>query len=158
MANQRMSSLGLSNPGVLNLRVLNLRPRHRRSLPVLLYVLAMLSFTCAAASAQCTRCGSILLVSPSTLNFGSESVGAGKVMSIFIRAEGTFPATGITITKTGAPAFSQTNTCPAELKPNQACRVSVTFAPRHTGPLSGEIVIHSSAGTHMVALSGTGVK
>ena len=121
-------------------------------------ILLMVLFACSAASTQCTRCGSLLIVRPTSLNFGSETVGMSKALSVTIIAEGTFPSTGIKILKTGPLAFSETNNCPATMTTGHSCHISVTFTPKHTGAFSGKITIRSSGGGGTVSLSGIGVE
>jgi hypothetical protein len=121
-------------------------------------ILLTILFACSAASAQCTRCGSRLVVRPTSLDFGNETVGKGKILSILIIAEGTFPTTGIQISKTGPAAFSETNNCPGTMTAGQTCHISVAFTPKHTGAFSGNITVHSSGGGGTVSLSGMGVE
>ena len=47
--------------------------------------------------------------------------------------ESPLPISAITITGTGANAYSQTNNCGAELAPNSACTILVTFSPPYLG-------------------------
>lgn len=111
----------------------------------------------SAASAQCTRgCGQQLIVSPSRLDFGSGPVGKSKVLSITVTA--AIPITGLGISKAGSLAFSETNACPAFLRPGQSCHVSVTFTPKGIGAFTGQINVSSSVGPRTVSLSGTGTE
>jgi len=54
--------------------------------------------------------------------------------------------------------FSQTNTCPATLKPNAKCTISVTFDPTTIGALTGSVSVSDNApgNPQRVTLNGAG--
>jgi hypothetical protein len=108
-------------------------------------------FTIAAAPGQLT-------VSPSTVAFGNESVGAPS------------PAQTVTVTNTGGEAvslasiaassqFSETNHCGSTLSPSASCTVSVVFTPSSPGSQTGTLTLtdDATASPQTVTLSGTGV-
>jgi len=122
------------------------------------WMVLMALFACGAASAQvCTRCGSLLIVQPSSLNFNTQ-VGKSEVLTISIRAVGNFPVTGFRSIRAGSPAFRQGNSCPSTLAPGRNCSVRITFTPTEAGTYTGTLTIHSSAPLQTVSLSGVGVE
>jgi Abnormal spindle-like microcephaly-assoc'd, ASPM-SPD-2-Hydin len=110
-----------------------------------------IGFTIAAAPGQ-------LSLSPATINFGSESVGAPS------------PAQAVTLTNTGGQAislasiaassqFSETNNCGSTLAPAASCKVSVIFTPSASGAQTGTLTLTDDAMSNpqTVSLSGIGV-
>ena len=74
---------------------------------------------------------------------------------------GALSVSSITISGTNAASFAQTNTCgtlPASLAVGTTgtCSISVTFNPATVGTKSATLTVVDGAGTHTVALSGTG--
>ena len=112
---------------------------------------AYVGFTIAAAPSQ-------LSLSPATIVFGNESVGAPS------------PAQTVTLTNTGGQAisfasiaassqFSETNNCGSTLEPSASCKVSVIFTPSASGSQTGTLTLTDDAVSNpqTVTLSGTGV-
>jgi F5/8 type C domain/Abnormal spindle-like microcephaly-assoc'd, ASPM-SPD-2-Hydin len=98
-----------------------------------------------------------LTASPSSVSFGSETVGS------------TTPAQSVTVSNPGSAAvsmssvgvtgpFSETNNCGTTLAAGASCAVSVTFAPTASGSATGTLSVNSSAPSSPLtaALSGTG--
>jgi len=52
--------------------------------------------------------------------------------------------------------FSQSNNCGEELKGKASCTISVLFMPRTPGPKAATMEVHSSGGSTVVYLTGTG--
>ena len=112
---------------------------------------AEVGFTIAAAPGQLT-------VSPGTVRFGNESVGAPS------------PAQTVTVTNTGSGAvnlasiaassqFSETNNCGSTLSPSASCTVNVIFTPSASGSQTGTLTLtdDATASPQSIPLSGTGV-
>jgi hypothetical protein len=59
---------------------------------------------------------------------------------------------------TASGPFSQTNTCSAPLKPGAACTISIKFAPKSKGTLTGSVSVtgNASGGPQTLLLTGTG--
>ncbi len=106
--------------------------------------------------------GTTAKLSPSSLNFGSVTVGTtSATKAITLKNIGTtaLAITGIAITGTNAGDFLQTHTCGASLAPGASCKISVQFKPTATGARSAAIsVTDNAAGSpQQVALSGKGI-
>ena len=98
-----------------------------------------------------------LSASPSSLSFGSETVGSTTAaQSVTVTDTGTVAA-AISSISAGAP-FGETNTCGSSLAAGASCTVAVAFAPTATGAASASLVVAGGAanGPLSVALSGTG--
>ncbi|MEP7273472.1 MAG: carboxypeptidase regulatory-like domain-containing protein, partial [Acidobacteriota bacterium] len=103
-----------------------------------------------------------LVSSPASLGFGSANVcSPGTTAILTLTNTGNAPLT-ITSISTTNPAFAVTPrpTLPLSLAPAAGLNLTLTFAPRATGPQTGSLIIGSdavnSAGLN-IALSGTGV-
>ena len=97
-----------------------------------------------------------LTAAPSSLSFGTETVGSTSgAQSVTVTDTGSAAATITGITVTGP--FSQTHTCGSSLAAGASCTISATFSPTVAGSASGTISVAGNAGTLTVALSGTGV-
>jgi hypothetical protein len=101
--------------------------------------------------------GSPLTASPSSVSFGSETVGStSSARSVTVSNPGSAAVSMASVGVTGP--FSETNNCGTSLAAGGSCAVSVTFAPTAAGSASGTLSVNSSApGSPLtVALSGTG--
>jgi hypothetical protein len=99
-----------------------------------------------------------LTASPSSLSFGSATVGStSAAQTVTVSNPGSAAATGASVSVSGP--FSQTNTCGSSIAAGGSCTVSVEFAPTAAGAASGTLSVASSApGSPLtVGLSGTGV-
>jgi len=100
-------------------------------------------------------------VSPTRLSFGSVALGSTStlVATLSNRSDAPFTVTGISLSGTGASAFSQANDCPAALLGNSTCTISVTFAPTAAVSRSARLSIGTTATSSplAVSLSGTGI-
>lgn len=100
-------------------------------------------------------------VSPTRLSFGSVALGSTStlVATLWNRSGAPFTVTGISLSGTGASAFSQANDCPAVLPGNSSCTISVTFAPTAAVSRSARLSIGTTATSSplAVSLSGTGI-
>jgi hypothetical protein len=98
-----------------------------------------------------------LTASPSSVSFGSETVGStSSAQSVTVSNPGSAAVSMSSAGVTGP--FSETNNCGTSLAAGASCTVSVKFAPTASGSASGTLSVNSSApGSPLtVALSGTG--
>jgi hypothetical protein len=102
----------------------------------------------------------MLAVSPKSLSFGYEVVGATSLFkTVTLKNTGTATIEISSITPSGEFAISA-NTCGATLAGEKTCKVSITFAPMVLGKLSGTLTITDDSvnSPQTVPLSGTGVE
>jgi Abnormal spindle-like microcephaly-assoc'd, ASPM-SPD-2-Hydin/Protein of unknown function (DUF1573) len=100
-----------------------------------------------------------LASNPSSINFGSITVGSNQTLSGTLTNSGGSSVTISQVATTGS-AFSVSGiTTPVTLTAGQSTSYSIKFAPVSTGSLSGSLTITSNAPdpTLIVPLSGTGV-
>jgi Carbohydrate binding module (family 6)/Pectate lyase superfamily protein/F5/8 type C domain/Abnormal spindle-like microcephaly-assoc'd, ASPM-SPD-2-Hydin len=100
---------------------------------------------------------SALTASPSSLSFGSQTVGSTSAAQTVTVSNPNAVAVSVSSVSASGP-FSQTNTCGTSIAANGSCTVSVKFAPTATGSASGSVSVASNAPSSplTVALSGTG--
>jgi hypothetical protein len=103
-------------------------------------------------------------VAPASLNFGNQEAGTpSPAQDVTLSSDGTLPlrVTAVSITGGGAGDFAVTfDGCTGRLiAAGGSCAVSVTFTPTAAGARSATLAVgtSSAAGTHTVALAGTGV-
>lgn len=63
----------------------------------------------------------------------------------------------ITLSGKDRKDFRQSNDCGEELKAKSSCTISVMFMPITPGPKAATVEVHSSGGSKVVYLSGTGM-
>ena len=108
-----------------------------------------------------TGSGSLpLTLSPSALNFGTQTVGttsAPKNITVTNHEKVTVTFSSIAVTGTESSEFSQTNNC-SSLSPGQMCTVAVTFTPSATGTQTASLTLTDSAtnSPQTAKLTGTG--
>jgi len=110
-----------------------------------------------ALSGTATASGQLLL-SPTTLDFGSITVGQNKSLTATLGASGS--SVTVSSASTSNPEFSLNGVSfPMALAAGQSAPVSVTFTPQSSGTASGTISFSSNASTTPLveALTGTGV-
>jgi hypothetical protein len=100
-------------------------------------------------------------LSPPSLAFGSQSVGAASaVQSVTLSNTGNaaLSITSLALTGTNAASFAQANTCGSSVAAGANCTVSVTFTPSATGSSTAWLSItdNASGSPQKVSLSGTG--
>jgi Abnormal spindle-like microcephaly-assoc'd, ASPM-SPD-2-Hydin len=100
-------------------------------------------------------------VSPTSLAFGSVPHGTTSVaqsVTITNTSNALLPIKSITLAGTNPKQFSQTNTCGSSVAANATCSISVVFKPPGKGSKTAMLNVNAGggAGTHTVALSGTG--
>lgn len=101
-----------------------------------------------------------IVLSPSTLSFGSEAVSvASSVQTVSVFNLGTAP---LTISEIEAPSsdFTDSNNCVGTVAPaGGSCTINVTFTPESTGAVTDEFTITDNAANspHTLTVTGTGV-
>jgi hypothetical protein len=129
----------------------------RKSFSIILFF--CLFWSTAQAPAQCTRCGSLLRVTLSTLDFGSDLVGKrSTALRVSLRSLGIFP---VNINRIGilGTGFTQTNNCPKTLPNGTSCIVSVVFAPQAIQKYTGQLTItYNGQAKAVVTLTGQGIR
>jgi hypothetical protein len=100
-----------------------------------------------------------LTISPSSLSFGSVSVGGSASQSITLTSNGAAPLTISGVTVSG-PGFSLSGgSFPQTLNPGQSVVLNIKFAPTSTVASTGQVAIQTNAvnqSTVDAALSGQG--
>jgi hypothetical protein len=106
--------------------------------------------------------GSIVVLSPSSLNFGNQTVGLTSVaQGVTLTNTGniTLTISSIGVTGTNSADFGETNNCPGSLAPSVSCTISVTFTPTTTGTRTAAVAITDNApgSPQLISLTGVGV-
>jgi FG-GAP-like repeat/Cep192 domain 4/Abnormal spindle-like microcephaly-assoc'd, ASPM-SPD-2-Hydin len=106
--------------------------------------------------------GTVLTVSPTQLNFGSQKVGtksAPQNVTVTNTGNSAVRVTGVSISGTDLYDYSETNTCGSQINPGATCTISVTFDPIFKGTRSALAVINGPGGAvwQQVPLTGTGI-
>jgi hypothetical protein len=98
-----------------------------------------------------------LTASPTSLSFGSETVGSTTAPQS-VTIDNTGSAAAAISSVTAGSGFAETNTCGSSLAAGASCTASVTFTPTATGAASANLTVNSNAtnATLTVALTGTG--
>jgi phospholipase C len=113
-------------------------------------------------TASLTGTGTIVGLSPPSVNFGSVKVGTSSApMNITLKNASRTMAIGITsltITGTDAGDYSETNTCGTTVKGGASCTISVTFTPKAKGGRGAAVSISDNGGgsPQQVSLTGSG--
>jgi len=108
-----------------------------------------------------TGSGTVVSVTPSSLNFGSQQVGTispGMLISVTNLGATTLNITGINITGINSTDFIQTNSCGTRLPAGGTCSIIVNFIPTKTGTRTASVNVNDDGGgsPQTVRLSGTG--
>jgi len=112
-------------------------------------------------SVPLTGTGTVVQLSPSSLNFGSIKVGqpsSPKPITLKNLGTTTLSITSIAVTGTNSGDFTQTNTCGASVGAGGSCTINVTFTPSATGSRTASVSVTDNGGgsPQTAALSGTG--
>jgi hypothetical protein len=113
--------------------------------------------TLTGAGAAAT--GGTLLISPTTLRFGSQAVGTTSApLSVTVNNTGNTVVTFTSIAMSGDFAGATLAQCPSIQVDAAPCTFSITFKPTATGTRTGAITFTDNAtgSPQLVALSGTG--
>jgi hypothetical protein len=103
-----------------------------------------------------------VILSPSTFNFGSQSVGVATAAQTFTLTNSTSSSiniSGISVLGTNANDFADTTNCGAALASAASCTIQVTFTPDSAAALSGTLTVIDTAagGSQTASLTGTGI-
>ncbi len=106
--------------------------------------------------------GAIASLSPSSLNFGNQTVGiTNSPQNVTLTNNGNINLTIslIQITGTNSGDFNQTNNCRSSLTPNNSCQIGVTFTPTTTGTRNAAVSVTDNApgSPQSASLTGVGV-
>ncbi len=99
-----------------------------------------------------------LTLAPSSLDFGSVTVGASAVLQVQVTNTTASPITFISIATSGD--YSASGNCPAAgsaLAANTSCTVQVAFSPVAAGARTGLLSVATSASTFPLTVSLTGM-
>jgi hypothetical protein len=110
---------------------------------------------------ELTGCATAVKLSPTSLNFGSQTVGtAGTPQVVTATNEGSAAITFASIGLAGQKNFSESDDCSGQtIQPGASCTASVTFDPAKTGTISGYLYFNLPTGSVSpvpVVLFGTG--
>jgi hypothetical protein len=102
--------------------------------------------------------GTFFIVSPSSLNFGTVSVGTTSApQTVTISSEdSTAEVVQFKFSGTAAAEFSETDTCAGFVPAHGSCTASVTFKPTKTGLQSATFQVNGGGGLTKVPVQGTG--
>jgi len=103
--------------------------------------------------------GTVMAVSPQSLNFGNQKVGTkSPPQSVVVTNQGSTAVTISSITFFDARNnYHQGNNCSAQLNPGTSCTIGVTFDPKNTGPQNGMLYINDNGGGGRQGISLTGI-
>jgi hypothetical protein len=102
--------------------------------------------------------GTVVELTPQSLNFGDQKVGTSSgPLPVVIANQGS---STITISKiaTNSGNFAETNNCPTQLNSGASCTVKVVFKPAKIGALTGTLSVadNGGGGGQIVVLKGVG--
>jgi len=104
--------------------------------------------------------GTVISLSPSSLNFGSQKVGTkspSQDVTVTNVGSTTVNMTSLKLTGKESHDFIETTSCRTQIGPGASCTITVTFAPTTTGALTASIQITDDGGSpQTVPLTGTG--
>ena len=100
-------------------------------------------------------------LSPSTLTFASQTVGAtsaAQTVTLNNTGNAALTLTSVALTGTNSSDFAQTNTCGSSVAAGANCSISVTFTPAASGTRTATVTLTDNAtgSLQTVTLSGTG--
>ena len=100
--------------------------------------------------------GGTVTLSPTSLNFGNQSVGVPSSPQTVTLTNNQSVSLAITSVTTSGD-YSQTNTCGTSLGANASCTISVTFNPTTTGTRTGTLTVNDNGPGNPQTASLTGV-
>jgi two-component sensor histidine kinase len=108
-----------------------------------------------------TGTAALVSLSPTSLAFGNQSVGAtsaAQSLTLSNAGNAALSITSLALTGTNASDFAQTNTCGSSVAASANCTISVTFTPAASGSRTASVSItdNASGSPQTVSLSGTG--
>ena len=101
----------------------------------------------------------ILTATPTSLNFGNESVGSANTLSVSLKNIGNSKITISGVSATATDVVTGGGISGATLAPGQTATLNVTFAPKQAETVGGSVKISSNAtgSPTSVGVAGTGV-
>ena len=105
----------------------------------------------------CGTTGPTASLSPTSLTFGSQTVGSTSAAQAVTLTNSS--ATALSITSiTASGDFAQTNNCGTSVAANSSCTINVTFTPTATGTRTGTLTVTDNASNspQTASLTGTG--
>ena len=96
-----------------------------------------------------TGVGTLVGLSPGTLNFGTQPVGTTsgeQIITLTNHGTGSVSLVGARFSGADAGDFAQTNTCGASLAAGASCTFSVTFTPHGQGRRTASLGVSDSGG------------
>ena len=122
-------------------------------------VLCLCLLFAVAAPARPVPATAMVRLTPATLSFGSQVVGASSASQpVTLSNTGT---ESLTITKlTASGDFSETNTCGGDLAGSTSCTIDVTFTPTAKGLRKGalSLLVNGTGSLQLVHLMGVGTQ
>ena len=104
--------------------------------------------------------GPTVSLSPTSLSFGSVTVGATSTLPVTVTNTGgsNLIVSGITFSGTNASLFTHSSTCGAAIAPNGTCTIQVIVTPTAAGSFSATMNLTDNAtgSPQTVAITGTG--
>jgi hypothetical protein len=112
-------------------------------------------------TASLTGTGTYVTLSPTTLNFGTVTVGQASTPQVATFTNGAkfaLPIKSLSITGTNISDFTETNTCGTSVAAGASCTITVTFKPTASGLRTADVSVTDGGGgsPQTVALTGTG--
>jgi len=110
-----------------------------------------------------TGVGTAITLLSANLDFGSQQVGTTsppQVVTLTNYDPAAVNISRIRLTGSNAGAFAQSNTCGSSVPAGGSCTISVTFAPKYSGPRTATLEVDDNGGAspQTVALSGNGTR
>lgn len=128
---------------------------------------ALVSISCGGAMVQTNHAttgntAASLSLNTSTVDFGSVSVGGSKTSSITLTnssASGGADVTFSQVTASGSGFSATTATLPIVLSPGESSSITISFAPKSAGAVTGSLSITEAGAPDpsTVSLTGTGL-
>ena len=112
------------------------------------------------ASASVAAPAPVASISPTSLTFASQTVGAAssaQTVTLSNTGNAALSITGISITGANPSDFKETNGCGSSIAAGASCTITVTFTPVASGSLSATLTVTATAvADPSVGLTGTG--
>jgi Cep192 domain 4/HYDIN/CFA65/VesB-like, Ig-like domain len=97
-----------------------------------------------------------LTATPTSVNFGNESVGSANTLSVSLKNTGNSSITVSSVSVTATDVVAGGGISGATLAPGQSATLTVTFAPKQAEAVSGSVKISSNATGSPMSLGVTG--
>jgi len=135
---------------------------HQALLIGLALMLALIMSGCGSAGAGATKTGltsspGSLSASPTSIDFGSVTVGLTKDLPITLSNQGGAPVNVSQVRVTGSGFSDPSMVLPVAIPAGQSVQVMIHFAPQSGGTLSGAVSVTSDAPTTIPDVNLTGI-